>query len=111
MEELAGIYELADLFVYPSLFEGFGIPVIEALFSETPVITSNVSCLPEAGGPDSVYIDPTNFEDIKAKINFLWNNESERKRRARKGLQFVQKFKDESIAKEMMSAYQSMLKI
>lgn len=110
MEELAGIYKLADLFVYPSLFEGFGIPIIEALFSETPVITSNVSCLPEAGGPDSVYIDPNNFEDIKAKINFLWNNESERKRRARKGLQFVQKFKDESIAKEMMSAYQSLLK-
>lgn len=110
MEELAAIYKLADLFVYPSLFEGFGIPVIEALFSETPVITSNVSCLPEAGGPDSVYIDPNNFEDIKAKINFLWNNESERKRRARKGLQFVQKFKDESIAKELMSAYQSLLK-
>ena len=74
------------------------------------MITGNLSCLPEAGGPDSVYIDPKNFEDIKAKINFLWNNESERKRRARKGLQFVQKFKDESIAKEMMSAYQSLLK-
>ncbi|KEY19946.1 glycosyltransferase family 4 protein [Kaistella antarctica] len=110
IEELAAIYKLADLFVYPSLFEGFGIPVIEALFSETPVITSNVSCLPEAGGPDAAYIDPTNFEDIKAKISFLWNNESERKRRARKGVQFVQKFKDESIAKEMMNAYQSLLK-
>ena len=110
MEELAAIYKLADIFVYPSLFEGFGIPLIEALFSKTPVITSNVSCLPEAGGPDSVYIDPTNFEDIKAKINFLWNNESERNRRARKGLEFVQKFNDETIAKEMMSAYQTVLR-
>ena len=110
MEELAAIYKLADIFVYPSLFEGFGIPVIEALFSETPVITSNVSCLPEAGGPDSVYIDPNNFEDIKAKINFLWDNESERNRRARKGLEFVQKFNDERIAKEMIIAYQTVLK-
>ena len=110
MEELAAIYKLADIFVYPSLFEGFGIPVIEALFSETSVITSNVSCLPEAAGPDSVYIDPTNFEDIKAKINFLWDNESERNRRARKGLEFVQKFNDETIAKEMMSAYQTVLR-
>ncbi len=110
MEELAAIYKLADIFVYPSIFEGFGIPVIEALFSETPVITSNVSCLPEAGGPDSVYIDPTNFQDIKAKINFLWDNESERNRRARKGLEFVQKFNDETIAKEMMSAYQTVLR-
>lgn len=110
MEEMGAIYKFADIFVYPSLFEGFGIPVIEALFSETPVITSNVSCLPEAGGENSVYVDPTNFEDIKAKINFLWDNESERNRRARKGLEFVQKFNDETIAKEMMSAYQTVLR-
>ena len=109
MEELAAIYKLADIFVYPSLFEGFGIPVIEALFSETPVITSNVSCLPEAGGPDSVYIDPTNFQDIKAKINFLWDNKSERNRRARKGLEFVQKFEDQLIAKNLHTVYQELM--
>ena len=109
MEELAGIYKLADIFIYPSFFEGFGIPVIEALFSETVVITSNVSCLPEAGGPDSVYVNPENVDDIKAKINFLWDNESERKRRAEKGLQFVQKFNDEMIAEEMMKVYNSLV--
>lgn len=109
MEELAGIFKLADLFVYPSFFEGFGIPVIEALFSETPVITSNVSCLPEAGGKDSVYINPHNFEDIKAKILFLWNNESERKRRATKSLEFVQKFNDEEIAKNLYTVYQEVM--
>ncbi|WP_447950944.1 glycosyltransferase family 4 protein [Chryseobacterium koreense] len=106
MHELAAIYRLADIFVYPSFFEGFGIPVIEALFSGTPVITSNVSCLPEAGGKDSVYINPENVDDIRAKILFLWNNESERKRRARMGLEYVQKFTDENIAKEMMKIYQ-----
>ena len=109
MEDLAAIYKLADIFVYPSFFEGFGIPVIEALFSKTPVITSNLSCLPEAGGNDSVYIDPNNVEDLSAKIIFLWENESERKRRAEKGFDFVQKFNDENIAKNLMKAYQSIL--
>lgn len=108
MEELAAIYKLADIFIYPSFFEGFGIPVIEALYSETVVITSNTSCLPEAGGPDSVYIDPKNVEDISSKINFLWNNEPERKRRAEKGLAFVQKFNDEVIAADVMKVYKSL---
>ena len=107
MDELAVIYKLADIFVYPSRFEGFGIPVIEALFSKTVVITSNTSCLPEAGGKDSVYIDPENYLDLKAKIKFLWDSESERKRRAEKGFEFVQKFNDEKIAKAIMNLYQS----
>jgi glycosyltransferase involved in cell wall biosynthesis len=109
MEELASIYRLADVFIYPSFFEGFGIPVIEALFSKTVVITSNTSCLPEAGGPDSVYVNPENVNDIKAKILFLWENESERKRRAEKGLQFVQNFNDEVIADEVMKVYEKVL--
>ena len=109
MEELAAIYKLADVFIYPSLFEGFGIPVIEALFSKTPVITSNLSCLPEAGGSDSVYVDPHNFEDLKAKILFLWNNESERKRRAEKSFEFVQKFNDKEISENLMAVYQEVM--
>lgn len=106
MQELAAIYRLADIFIYPSVFEGFGIPIIESLFSETPVITSNVSCLPEAGGKDSVYVNSQNVNDIKAKILFLWNNEAERKRRAEKGLEFVQKFNDREIANNLMKIYQ-----
>ncbi|ALR30294.1 glycosyl transferase family 1 [Chryseobacterium sp. IHB B 17019] len=109
MDELAVIYKSADIFIYPSFFEGFGIPVIEALFSKTIVITSNTSCLPEAGGPDSVYVAPENYLDIQSKIKFLWNNEAERKRRADKGFQFVQKFNDEVIANELMNLYQKVL--
>jgi glycosyltransferase involved in cell wall biosynthesis len=109
IDELAVLYKLADIFVYPSFFEGFGIPVIESLFSKTVVITSNTSCLPEAGGPDSVYIDPKNHLDIQAKIKFLWQNESERKRRAEKGFEFVQKFNDKPIAEQLMSLYQKIM--
>jgi len=109
MVELAAIYKLADIFVYPSFFEGFGIPVIEALFSGTPVITSNSSSLPEAGGKNSVYINPENFEDIKAKILFLWNNEAERKRRADKGFLYAENFRDEIIATELMKIYREVI--
>ncbi|KFF25707.1 glycosyltransferase family 4 protein [Chryseobacterium vrystaatense] len=109
MDELAVLYKSADIFVYPSFFEGFGIPVIEALFSKTVVITSNTSCLPEAGGKDSVYIDPRNDLDLGAKIRFLWENESERKRRAEKSFTFVQKFNDEPIAAQLMNLYKKIL--
>ncbi|PTT28264.1 glycosyl transferase family 1 [Chryseobacterium sp. HMWF028] len=109
MDELACLYKLADIFVYPSFFEGFGIPVIEALFSKTVVVTSNTSCLPEAGGKDSVYVNPDNDLDIRSKLKFLWENESERKRREEKGFEFVQKFNDEPIAKELINFYQKII--
>lgn len=66
--ELVDLYNLADLFVFPSLYEGFGIPVLEALACDTPVICSNTSSLPEVGGDVVDYFDPLNVEDIKNKI-------------------------------------------
>ena len=109
MDELAKVYALATIFVYPSLYEGFGIPVIEALFSKVPVITSNLSCLPEAGGPDSLFINPLDVADIKAKILHLWDNPSERNRRAEKSLEFVQKFNEDQISNDMMQLYENTL--
>ncbi|KQR95650.1 glycosyl transferase family 1 [Chryseobacterium sp. Leaf180] len=109
VDELAVIYKLADIFVYPSFFEGFGIPVIEALFSKTVVITSNTSCLPEAGGENSVYINPESVEDLHSKIKYLWASLSERERRAEKGFEFVQKFTDERIANELINFYKKII--
>lgn len=109
MTELAALYRLADIFIYPSLCEGFGIPLIEAHFCGTVVITSNVSCLPEAGGEDSVYVNPLQIEDIKAKIIHLWNNEEERKRRAEKSLAFVEKFDDAHIAQSLIKVYKELI--
>lgn len=72
-DELVDLYNLADLFVFPSLYEGFGIPVIESLACGTPVICSNTSSIPEVGGKFVTYIDPKNTEDIKQKIDSrLW---------------------------------------
>ncbi len=63
-EYLPAIYQGAAVFCYPSLYEGFGIPILEALASGTPVLTSNRSSMPEAGGKGSLYIDPENIEEI-----------------------------------------------
>lgn len=109
MEELAELYKMADVFLYPSFFEGFGIPVIEALFSGTPVITGNGSSLPEAGGNAAVYIHPNDSKDIKSKILFLWNNDAERKRRAEIGLEYVQRFNDNIIAARIMEVYREVM--
>lgn len=108
-EELAIIYQLATIFVYPSIFEGFGIPIIEALFSKTPVITTNSGVFPEAGGPNSIYIKPHDHNDLNEKIKWLLNNPQEIKMITQKGLEFAQKFQDEVIAKQMMNCYSELL--
>jgi glycosyltransferase involved in cell wall biosynthesis len=109
-EELAILYQSAQVFVYPSRFEGFGIPIIEALFSKTPVITSRGSCFPEAGGPGSTYIDPDNVEELKQAIKQVLNHPHIAKKMADEGFSYVQKFQDQLIAEEWMKTYKQVLK-
>ncbi len=72
--DLAALYSGADLFVYPSIYEGFGLPVIEAMACGCPVITSNVSSLPEVAGDAALYIDPQNTNDIAQGIERVLND-------------------------------------
>ena len=76
-EELVDLYNLSDLFVFPSLYEGFGLPVLEALACGTKVICSNSSSIPEVGGDVVEYFDPYNIEDMKNKIQNNINKENE----------------------------------
>ncbi|OFY19972.1 MAG: hypothetical protein A2W98_13390 [Bacteroidetes bacterium GWF2_33_38] len=69
--ELAIIYQLAKMLVYPSKYEGFGIPIIEALFSEIPVITTKGYCFSEAGGNAALYVNPENIEELGLTIKKL----------------------------------------
>ncbi len=108
MEELAVIYQMADLFCYPSLFEGFGIPVIEALYSKVPVITSEGGCFPEAGGPHSLYVASENFQAWENAITGLLENPDKRMTMASHGWQYAQKFNDDKVGNELMKLYQSL---
>lgn len=91
---LPAIYQLAEIFVYPSRFEGFGIPIIEALHSGIPVIAATGSCLEEAGGPDSVYVHPDDKEGLKEAINALLNNPEKRQYIIKQGQQYVTRFSE-----------------
>lgn len=75
-EELAKIYNMAEMFVYPSYFEGFGIPVLEAMKCEIPVATSNITSLPEVGGDAVIYFNPFDTEDICAKMTQLLDDKN-----------------------------------
>ncbi|MBP6041121.1 MAG: glycosyltransferase family 4 protein [Flavobacterium sp.] len=109
VEELAIIYQLATLFIYPSLYEGFGIPIIESLYSKTPVITSKGGVFHESGGPSTHYINPANIDEIQQAIQLVLNDNNLRTEMAEKGYDFVQKFNDESIASNIYNAYKSLL--
>lgn len=105
LKELAIIYKLANVFVYPSIFEGFGIPIIEALYSKTAVITSKDGCFNEAGGGNSIYINPSDTLEIETAIKQILNNPTLKKEMEEKGLIFVQKFNDDVIVKNIYNLY------
>jgi glycosyltransferase involved in cell wall biosynthesis len=99
------IYRLASVFIFPSLFEGFGIPIIEALVSKTPVITSKGGCFPEAGGPASIYIDPLNENELAEKIGMLLQSETLRREIAEKGAEYVKRFHPKTVTEQIMAVY------
>ena len=99
------IYQAATALIYPSLFEGFGIPILEALWSETPVITSNTSCLPEAGGEGSYYVDPLNPEQIATGMKEIFSNKSLADEMRKKGKIHAMKFSPEICASAVMKIY------
>ena len=107
-EELPVFYQEASCLIYPSVFEGFGIPVLEALFSGTPVITSKGSCFNEAGGPNSIYIDPENVEEIGSAIIEVLSNEKLRESMKIKGLEYAQNFREAQVAQNYTSMYKSL---
>lgn len=103
--DLPAIYQGASLFVYPSYYEGFGIPVLEALVSGIPVIAGKGSCLEEAGGPDSRYCNPFDKKDIAFHINSVLSHPDEMVTMIEKGREYAGNFVAEKIAKEVITTY------
>ena len=109
MEELQAIYQMAEVMVYPSFFEGFGLPVLEAQASGCPVITSDISSMPEAGGEGALYIDPYNNTEIGATIRKVLKNDEIRKELVQKGAENAALFSEQIVAEKLMSLYQSLV--
>ncbi len=105
---LQSVYQNAIALIYPSLYEGFGLPVAEALLCKTPVLTSTTSSLPEAGGPNSIYFDPANLEQLKTGIEKVLNDCTLRTTMAEKGYSYaIENFSPEKLSFKLMGCYRN----
>ena len=107
-QDLPALYQGASLFVYPSFFEGFGIPIVEALHSGVPVVAATGSCLEEAGGAGALYADPANIDDLADKILSVLVNKNLQNQLIEAGRKHIQKFSAERIARELNEVYQNL---
>ena len=108
-DDLPALYQLADIFVFPSSYEAFGIPIIEALNSKTPVITSEGSCFAETAGPGAIYVKAGDINLLAEKMLGLSQNKQEQKTLGQKGHTYVQMFRREKTTKELMGIYKKLI--
>lgn len=107
--DLPAIYALADVFVYPSIFEGFGIPIIEAQNQSTPVVTSTGSCFSETGGDAAFYSNPYNAAELAENINKILTNERLRAALIDKGVENVKRFRAEYTFSQLDEIYKTLI--
>lgn len=108
-EELAALYSAADLFVFPSLYEGFGIPPLEAMACGCPVVASNVSSIPEILGDAALFFDPLSVEDMAGAIHKALSSFNLRRELKAKGFERIKKFSYAKMARETLKTYQEVL--
>jgi glycosyltransferase involved in cell wall biosynthesis len=106
--ELDVLFRLGDFLVYPSLYEGFGIPVLEAMKVGMPVITSNTSAMPEVAGGAALLVDPEDIEDMTSKMEKLMLDNDLQEELRRKGLEQAKKFSWERTAKGYLEVYKTL---
>ncbi len=108
-QELPLLYASARLLAYPSLYEGFGLPVLEAQACGLPVVTSDISSLPEVGGMAAAYINPTSIKDMQKTIRKVFYDESLRKEMIKEGYQNVKKFHWDNTVSKTIEVYKNLL--
>ena len=108
-DELACLYSRTSLFVYPSLYEGFGLPVLEAFVCGAPVVTSNTSSLPEIADNSAVLVDPKDVAEIVRGIKQVLTDPTLRASLIRRGLKRVKDFSWDNTAKKTLEVYNSLL--
>lgn len=110
-QDLPAIYQQAEIFVYPSRYEGFGIPIIEAMHSGIPAIGATGSCLEEAGGPNSMYVNPDDVTGLADALNEILSKPEKRKEMILHGKEYVKRFSEETQAGELMNIYNQLIEI
>jgi len=108
-DDLPAIFQRAAVFVYPSLYEGFGIPVLEALYSKTPVVISNRSSLPEVAGPGAQLVDPEDTDALANAVKRLLDDEDYAHEMVEKGYAFAQRFRGEPVSEQLVDLYRDLL--
>lgn len=109
LSDLAGVYNLAQVYLHPSFVEGFGLPILEAMACGCPVVTSNTSSLPEISGDAAIKLDPKEYHEISQLIIKLVENNSFRDQLNKKGLEQVKKFGWDKCARETINIYKSVI--
>jgi glycosyltransferase involved in cell wall biosynthesis len=99
------------MLVYPSLYEGFGLPVLEAMAAGAPVITSNLSSMPEVAGDAAVLVDPTSVEEIASGVDHLLNNEATRHHLSERGLRIVENYTWQNTAAATFNVYRAVISL
>lgn len=108
-DDLPSLYSGAKIFLYPSLFEGFGLPVLEAMACGVPVITSNCSSLPEIAGNAAMFVNPKNVVEIVNAMEILISNNNLREELSAKGLERAKIFSWDKTAKETIKLYEEII--
>lgn len=107
--DLPLIYSMAEASVYPSRYEGFGIPVIESIESGTPVVAATGSCLEESGGPGALYVSPDSVEELATALRGIITDHELRVRLAEEGKRHVQRFDNVKMAEKIVACYHHLL--
>lgn len=107
--DIVALYQASDLFVFPSLYEGFGLPILEAMASGVPVITSKVSSMPEVGGDAVYYVNPYSEEEITKAIHFVLTDRNTWHEFKRRGFERARQFSWKRTAEETLQVFEELL--
>ncbi len=111
MAEIPGLYAAAEIASYPSFYEGFGIPMLEAIAAGVPVVAATGSCLEEAGGPGAIYVDPTNIDEFINAAMTLLENPQLRAEMVSRGREYIARFAPENFGKNLVEVYKELISI